>query len=577
MNAHLMDNWAKDESSRLRFVLKKILRKLGTPFCTQLSDHLQYEDRYYLYGPEIDPLLYEDSVVFSYDLFAREVLSKSSGFFIQADVETEGIRKFIEAELLCYQTNQRLYINKPEGDVEECLLSIRRKIVNVLGPEVPDYLSFCKPSWGPGSTKSISRQCTNAEKLGEYPFIISSSLWKLHSNYYSQFYPMLRSFGLPFDGPACALADSYHFDEVAKVLVVPKNSKVSRPITVEPTSNVNMTLVVGDFFRKRLKKHGIDLTCQETNQNLAKTALDNDLGTVDLSSASDCISLMLIQFLFPPEWADYILQLRTSCYHFVGQKEAIHTFEKFAGMGNGLTFPLETLIFYAIVHGVSDYLKSSKKFISLYGDDIICQSSDVPFLTKIMEYLGFKLNLKKTHYLPLDFYRESCGKQYFKSVNVTPVYIKEVGKDYDSCLRNHNRLFRWLVSVGRLDLVSILGSLRPKMQDFDPNTFVIGYDLEIPEHDHSFYLLRGETHYRTVRSKGRYRRVSSEIFMWWKLRTMEDSPSWNEVIRSQFLSNYQVFRKNKLIVRTVQKFELTSKEINKRASFSRGNYVFVLK
>lgn len=298
---HQLDIWAKDEGIRLKKVISKILLKLDTPLCRLARDgvlngHTQYLDL------EINPKEYADHRTFTADLFAVEVLSKSSGFFPSMDPDEKAKVKFREAERECLKTTWRLTRTEPERDVEECIFYIRRKLSAMLPREVPKHDLFAPPLWGPGSTKTIRGRFVNHQKLAEYPFRISSSLWQIHSDYYSQFFPHLNALsGIEGEGPYCPLACSYHFDDIARVSMVPKNSKVSRPITVEPTANVNLTLCIGKILRSILKRNGIDLTDQSRNQVYAQKALSLDLATVDLSSASDCISIALIIYLLPAD------------------------------------------------------------------------------------------------------------------------------------------------------------------------------------------------------------------------------------------------------------------------------------
>lgn len=522
---HDQEVWAKNEKYRLSKVITKILRRLDTPYCHDIATIINNSDGKAYSASDISPAVYNNYDSILSDLFACDILRKSNGFFETLDPDKAGIMKFRHSERQCLKTNYRLYHNQPERDVEECIFSIRRILVKVLG----DFSSFSTVDslkWGPGVTKSISGDFAQCEKLGEYPFHISSCAWKLYSNYLSQFSPYTSYLsGIEADGEFCLLSSSFVFDDVAKIATVPKTFKVSRPITVEPTCNVSMTLAYGDLLRDRLARFGVNLRCQKRNQFLASKALELDLATVDLSSASDCIAIMLIQFLFPLRWAELILSLRTP-YYCIDRTET-RAFEKFAGMGNGFTFPLESLIFYAITRGVCETLGHDTENISIYGDDIICPSSIVPLLERVMSFLGFQFNESKTHYLASDLYRESCGAQYFNGLDVTPIYIKDVGLSYDQCKRNHNRLFRWLCRNGHHDLLPILGTLR-----YDSTECIVLGEVfvDIPEDDRWFFLHRGKDSLDLRQCRKRYRRISGELFLWWRLNQMDKILDWQDQI-----------------------------------------------
>lgn len=546
--------WEKVEAVRLEKVIKKILRKLNTSLSIETADIIHSIEYFKL---ALDPTQYTNAAEFSVALFASELLSKSKGFYQDLDPDHKGRVKFVESEIKCRETNKRIYmsvLHPMDEDVESAISAARRKIALILGPIVNiDDLSL--PSWGPGVTKTIRGRYVNAQKLAEYPFRISTLLWKLHSSYMSASFPYLNSItGIKGEGPYCVLYDSYEPDDIANIVLVPKTSKVSRPITVEPTCNVSMTSVLGDYLRKRLKWNGIDLTCQERNRSLALKALDLGLGTVDLSSASDCIAIMLIQDLFPPAWSDLILRFRTSRYR---DGDTSRTFEKFAGMGNGVTFPLETIIFYALSYGVNHIIKPKNSTLSVYGDDIIIASESVPLLIKVMDFCGFSVNKDKTHYEPHDLYRESCGMQVFDGVDVTPVYIKEVNKDQYSCLRNHNRLYRWLVKEYYIDLLPILGTLRPD----NANTLIVGTD--IPEEDHFYFLYRGKSNgLKLLDRRKSFIKVKAIDFLWWRLLLLEKtSKDWDSYLTMHLQDQ--------------KSYPLISKKVYKQSIKVRSNFVLM--
>jgi hypothetical protein len=128
-----------------------------------------------------------------------------------------------------------------------------------------------------------------------------------------------------------------------KLEFVPKNAKTFRSTVTEPVLNGLTQLAIGDFLFDRLKRSGLDLRDQTRNQRLAlEGSLTGALATLDLSSASDTISRELVYHLLPLEWAHFLGLSRTGHIKYRGQR---YTLEKFSSMGNGYTFPLESLIF----------------------------------------------------------------------------------------------------------------------------------------------------------------------------------------------------------------------------------------
>ena len=63
-------------------------------------------------------------------------------------------------------------------------------------------------------------------------------------------------------------------------------------------------------------------------------------------------------------------------------------------MGNGFTFELETLLFYALTMAVCG--KGNFVRVSVYGDDIICPTEHAQAVTSILVEAGFQLNLGKS-------------------------------------------------------------------------------------------------------------------------------------------------------------------------------------
>jgi hypothetical protein len=189
---------------------------------------------------------------------------------------------------------------------------------------------------------------------------------------------------------------------------------------------VFLQLGIGRLIQKRLLRAGIDIRSQLNNQVAAQRAFVDGLATIDLSSASDSIATNLVVDLLAgqnDEWLDLLLKSR--CPQTVYRKERFRL-EKISSMGNGYTFPLETLIFYAIAHAAMTVSGDSKRIpedLWVYGDDIIVPQDSAPLLIEALECLGFQPNRKKT-FISGEFY-ESCGKDYFQGRNVRPFFIKK--------------------------------------------------------------------------------------------------------------------------------------------------------
>jgi len=213
------------------------------------------------------------------------------------------------------------------------------------------------------------------------------------------------------------------------VFTVPKNSDIDRAAAKEPELNQALQSAVGAFIRTRLRSVGINLNDQSINRKLAKVgSITGELATIDLSSASDSISRRIVFELFSNEWYHLFDTLR-SPYGRLPDGSYVK-WEMISSMGNGFTFELESLIFYALVKATQDYDRQfgiipdnqATRTVSVYGDDIICASSAYSNVVLTLEGSGFTVNQKKS--FASGSFRESCGGHYFNGVSVKPFYIR---------------------------------------------------------------------------------------------------------------------------------------------------------
>lgn len=226
--------------------------------------------------------------------------------------------------------------------------------------------------------------------------------------------------------------------ETSVWFTVPKNSEIDRAACKEPEVNMFLQRAVGAHIRRRLKRYGVDLNDQTVNQKLASEALTRGLATIDLSAASDSITRQLVFELLPFEWWSLLDDLRV--HQTLLPDGRVHDLEMFSSMGNGFTFELESLIFWALARSIAR-ATGTRGRISVYGDDIICPSALAPPLVQLFGWFGFKVNTKKSFWSGP--FRESCGKHYHRSLDVTPFYIREPVKRKTDVIRLLNRLLQW--------------------------------------------------------------------------------------------------------------------------------------
>jgi hypothetical protein len=241
-----------------------------------------------------------------------------------------------------------------------------------------------------------------------------------------------------------------------KVTTVPKNAATDRVIAIQPDMNIYCQLAVGYCLRHALSRVGVNLNDQTINQRRAlEGSLEGKLATVDLSSASDSIVWQLV-WDFIGNWSDLDGSIDRTWWRVMDTLRCetgmvdgeIFVWERFSAMGNGYTFELESLIFWALTVSTCEVLGVPPD-VSVYGDDIICPVEVIPLLEQVFSFCGLDFNMKKTHMDtgPMAF-RESCGKHYMGGTDVTPFYVDAVLDNDAEILLLANNIVRWAVFPG---------------------------------------------------------------------------------------------------------------------------------
>lgn len=399
------------------------LSEVPSDLCASISSRWHTK----IISSSIDPNGYSREMrnEFIQDYFACEVLSKYDSLRVTVDRRKVALEKFMKAEDDVRAADSRLRYSLKLPDkavVEQIILSARRKIETCLGPfdwnEVYTHTSF-----GPGASIGVPR--SRSERVQKYgnlnpsvtPDCLDLAVCAVR---------MLPSWEAYLrDGNASE--DPRQWFSIVKgnkVVTVPKNAKTDRVIAIEPQMNMYIQKGLGSVIRKRLRRYGCNLNDQSRNQELARLgSITGDLATVDLSSASDTISLYLVEKLLPQDWYDALCLTRSPYGVMPDGTEVMY--RKVSSMGNGFTFELESLIFLSLVRAVLDSLGLFGTLHGVYGDDIVIDASAVELLKEVFEFVGFKFNDKKTFYLRGTHFRESCGKHYFAGSDVTPFYVRE--------------------------------------------------------------------------------------------------------------------------------------------------------
>lgn len=400
----------------------------------------------YQRGAELraDPRDFDDPDGFALALQSVSLFRKYPGLPGSEGKAEKAIEKWLVCEKTCATTNERIRdfrIGQVRPDLHEPFRLARKKILGLLGEfrwkKVAPFFDF-----GPGSTTRLPFSMRHPTyKYGEDPettfdnlasavaVISLSPMWSESTGGYKTSTPL----------------PSVKIREESKVTTVPKDAFIDRVIAIEPDLNMFVQKGFGGFIRRRLKRVGVDLNDQTLNQLLAQQGSRGGLATLDLASASDTVSYELVKELLPPDWFEALLSCRTHASRLPSGE--IIDLQKFSAMGNGFTFELESLIFWALCSSVAThYLGREGLRVSVYGDDIITTVEDFDKCVDILQFAGFTVNEKKTY--ASGPYRESCGKHYFYGRDVTPVTVtKEISKTSQLLLLCNN-LQRWALRLG---------------------------------------------------------------------------------------------------------------------------------
>lgn len=227
----------------------------------------------------------------------------------------------------------------------------------------------------------------------------------------------------------------------SNITFVPKTTRSSRMIATEPTANMLLQKGVDAILRRGLLRYGIDMATQpEVNRELARLgSIDGSYATIDLSSASDLLSIDLVKLLLPARLYQWIEVSRSSqTYH-----PSTGFFNVYCATtaGNGYCSSLQTLVFAALCHA------AGVPKPAVFGDDIIVPTQFFGRVIRVLVDLGFSPNMEKTFdvTLPNPFgdghFRESCGHDYLNGVNIRPVFVKTM-TDVDAVIV-YNQVLAW--------------------------------------------------------------------------------------------------------------------------------------
>lgn len=454
-------SWIKTRSSRESLIILEGLARqcadLGGPVARSIFELVKAHDWPAVVLYDLEPLY--ETIDVRDAIMSRQILGlfqKSEWLDIGVDKVAAATKRFHESEELCLATNRRFSrITSHPFEVSATMHSIlylmQRKIGNILG-ELP-CLADLNVSFGPGGSTNVKSshanprfklsanlECSSNMSPTVGTFLAEVPFWAAHHSH-AILWTGVQTDDFDCQGFVCDVSVV-----PGKVMFVPKNAKTHRSIVVEPSLNTFFQKGYGTFIRSRLLHSGVDLKDgQVANQKAAMWgSAAGTLATVDLSMASDCVASGLVSHLLPPDWFDALASLRTQ---HVTVNNSEMRLEKFSSMGNGYTFELESLIFFAACHSVCKHLGVSTKEILVYGDDIIIPVEAYDLLEECLNFCGFKFNREKS--FKTGPFRESCGADFLSGFDIRPFYQKTLVSD-----RTLYTMHNWFVRHGEFELAA---------------------------------------------------------------------------------------------------------------------------
>jgi len=399
----------------------------------------------------------------------RRTIAKKATDAIDPGADALAYEKFLEVNRRCHSW----YLQNLQEWEAELLGELKQQLYQFFYPSGDPLLASFgqfadRGRTGPGSSLG-SRGTDLYTKLFSGDLTTTSrSLYDVYRSYVGGF-PRWHSAEV-----SRAAKYGVHVVECSRLSFVPKNNSISRVICTEPVVNMFFQLGLGEVLGDRLRsRFGIDLATQQPkNRRLARLgSRTGSFSTIDLESASDSLSMWMLREVLPPSvlsWLELFRTPRARAPKGVVELGMVST------MGNGFTFPLQTVLFSCVVAAVYRYLGvktwrkqtvrsrpvlmagtviASTKTRSItkgpnfgvFGDDIICRSETTRWVVRLLEILGFKVNAAKS-FVEGPF-RESCGGDYFKGTAVRGVYVKDLSTQESRCIA-FNNLQVWSARTG---------------------------------------------------------------------------------------------------------------------------------
>lgn len=348
---------------------------------------------------------------------------------------------------------------------------------------------------GPGSTMDHGR-CSPFEKSDFYhDFCFSPDMRDAFG-----------SIGLDiFDYYPVSSYLAFDYDKVCKLHIVPKNALKQRTIALERVGMQYFQQIIRVSLYKWIDEniHQIPLYRQEKNRALAREgSISGYYSTIDLSAASDSVDRRFVEIAFSrTTLAPWLAAAGTTAVEIQGKRYPLNMY---ATMGSAICFPIESLVFAGICE-LATRIVGRKLNYSVYGDDIIAPQPITNIVIELLERSGFTVNKDKTFsgHFPLCF-RESCGGEYLRGEEVTPIRIPRQFAALKDKGRSPGTFLSWIQLANRLFSIGALNARRfvlRRLLDSPPYPVFGNGEHQLHTYDPTNYLLKHRWNVRLQRAE----------------------------------------------------------------------------
>lgn len=360
-----------------------------------------------------------------------------TGFFYKMEIpfsaeqEAEYSRRFLDTDAEVWQL---------EFDELHPVLRNASALVSEIFYDFDPAALVCKD--GPGATANSTFLDKKTRKLDKLPI----TRWKYLHHFFVNVDHMASSVA---QWPDCSSPES---EATSKVIFVPKDSRGPRVISAEPRECQFVQQGLRQYMYKAIQSHSltrndVHFGDQTFNAGLAMEAsIDKTLATLDLSEASDRVSMRLVEILFSgvPSLLEYLKvsrSVQTKLSPVVERRggQEVTLFKgtttrlgKFAPMGSAVCFPVLAIVIWSLLKAKQLLLRgdniengwaTASDVIAVYGDDIVVDSTFALDAIETLEEFGLRVNVAKS-FVACDF-AESCGTDAYKGRRITPVRLRK--------------------------------------------------------------------------------------------------------------------------------------------------------